>query len=227
MRLSRTGIAGSLTMLVVMGGWLGLARPRGWTLALSWLVIVALVGMWFPGLANQISLLRAYLAAPALLYALPPPQLAPLAALVALAGASDLLDGLVARWLERPSRLGGALDPVVDGLFFGVTAVGLGVSGAFPSWLAAVVVLRFGLPALAGGLLMLAHRPLALRHTHMGQLSTLLIGIVLGGAALLSGLGMRATWLVNLAVVLVPLLTLGTWANLLWSNRRALRVSKR
>ena len=37
-------------------------------------------------------------------------------------------------------RLGGALDPVVDGIFFGAVALGLALGGAYPLWLAGLVV---------------------------------------------------------------------------------------
>jgi cardiolipin synthase len=204
-----------------MGGWLAWARPPYSVLILVWFGLLALVGVLLPGPANQLSLARAYLAAPAVIYALQPSGLGSLALVVALAGLTDLLDGMIARRLRQPTRLGGALDPAVDGVFFGVTALALAAGGAYPIWLAGVVMLRYGLPVLAGGALVLAGRPVVLRHTPLGQVSTAIIAIVLGGVALLRGLGLSGDWLIAMGTVAIPLSALATWANLLWTNRGA------
>ena len=63
------------------------------------------------------SLARAYLAAPALVYALRPAASGSLAVVLAVAGLTDLVDGTIARRFDEPSTLGGGLDPVVDGVF--------------------------------------------------------------------------------------------------------------
>lgn len=221
-RISAWGLAAGSLFLVADVAWLVLARPPGTELLLAWFALVVVVGAGLPGLANQATLARAHLAAPALVYSLLPSQLIELAAVVSLAGASDLLDGTIARRLERPTRLGGALDPVVDGVFFGAVAVGLAVGGVYPAWLAATVVARYAMPALAGAGLLLAGRRPALEHTPMGQASTALIGILLGGLALLRGLGWDAGGLLVLSEVLVPLAAVATFGNLFWANRRAI-----
>jgi phosphatidylglycerophosphate synthase len=207
-------------------GWVVLAHPRWSVPLLAWFCLLVAVSLMLPGAANQVTLARAYLAGPAFVYAVAPSGLGALAAVVAMAGFSDLLDGAVARRM-RTTRLGGGLDPVTDGIFFGAVAIGLAVGGAYPVWVAAVVVLRYLVPALAGAALLLLHRPVQLRHTPVGQVSTLLIGVVLGGVALLRGLGFDATWLLLTGMVVVPVTTLGTWANLFWANREAFASSKR
>ncbi len=221
-RPSAIGIAGSACLLVADLAWLALVRPPGLELLAAWFATLALAGAFLPGLANQVSLWRAHLAGPALVYSLLPSRLVELAAVVSLAGLSDLVDGVVARGLERPSRLGGALDPVVDGIFFGAVAVGLALGGAYPPWLALVVVARYALPALAGAVLLLAGRRPALQHTPIGQASTALIAVLLGGLALLRGLGWDAGALLAISEVLVPLAALATFANLFWANRLAI-----
>jgi phosphatidylglycerophosphate synthase len=222
LRPTRAGLFGGTALLVLMGAWLEVARPPGVPWALAWFVLLALAGLLLPGLANQLSLVRAYLAAPAVVYAVTPSGLGGLAAVVALAGCSDLLDGMAARRLDRPTRLGGALDPLVDGVFFGAAAIGLAAGGAYPPWLAGVVVVRYAVPAVAGAILFLAQRPVTLRHTPLGQVSTTVIAVVLGGIALLRGIGVADDWLVEVGIVLVPLSTLATWANLFWANRDAI-----
>jgi cardiolipin synthase len=224
-RVSAWGVVAGALFLAADVVWLVLAKPPGTELLLAWFGLLVLVGAGLPGLANQATLARAHLAAPALVYSLTPSQLVELAAVVGLAGLSDVLDGTIARSLERPSRLGGALDPLVDGIFFGAVAVGLAVGGAYPSWLAAVVVARYGLPALAAAGLLLAGRRLALEHTPLGQASTVLIAVLLGGLALLRGLGWDARGLLLLSEVVVPLAAAATFGNLFWANRRAIAGS--
>lgn len=220
-RVSASSLGGSACLVVADLAWLALVRPPGAELLLGWFVVLGAVGAFLPGLANQVTLARAHLAGPALVYSLPPPRLIQLAVVVSLAGFSDLVDGAVARRLRQPSRLGGALDPVVDGLFFGVVAVGLALGGAYPMWLAGLVVGRYALPAAVGAVLLLAGRRPVLEHTPLGQVSTTVIGVALGGLALLPGLGWPAGTLLLVAQVAIPVAAAATFANLFWTNRVA------
>lgn len=204
--------------------WLLLASPPGPRVLYEvWFIALILVGTRLPGPANQVTLARAYLALPGLVYGLQPGGLGALAVTVALASVTDLLDGTIARRFTQPSRLGGALDPVVDGIFFGAVAIGLALGGAYPYWLASVVVLRYVLPALVGGVLVLAGRRPNLTHTLFGQVSTTLIALLLGWVALFRGLGQETSLVVASAEVVIPVSTLLVFANLAWANRGALR----
>ena len=62
--------------------------------------------------------------------------------MLAVSGASDWLDGVLARRLGQVSRLGQLLDPAADRLFIIVTLVALAWSGVVPWWLLGVLVLR-------------------------------------------------------------------------------------
>ncbi len=201
--------------------WLLAARPRG----LSWLALAALAvaaaGLYLPGLANQISIGRAYLAGPALGLGATR-ALLPLALVILLAAGTDLADGFAARRWEKPTRLGGALDPVVDGLFFGSAGVGLALSSLYPRWLAVAVILRYLLPALGGGLLLLFGRQPVLKHTPAGQASTATIALLLIGLAVSAALGREAGWLLLAAKVVIPLAAAAALLNLAWVNRSAL-----
>jgi cardiolipin synthase len=221
-RPSPVGAIASGCFLVADLTWLAFVRPPGLELLAGWFVAVALAGAFVPGLANQVTLSRAHLAGPALVYTLLPSRLFDLAAVVSLAGLTDLVDGAIARRFEQPSQLGGALDPVVDGVFFGAVAAGLALGGAYPAWLALVVVVRYAFPAVVGAILLVMGRRPTLHHTPLGQASTLLIGVLLGGLALLRGLGLSADGLVNLSEVVLPVAALGTFVNLFWSNRAAI-----
>lgn len=93
-------------------------------------------------LPNLLSLLR-LLGVPVFLWLLLGPH-ADIAALVvlALAGASDWLDGKLARWLGQTSRLGVLLDPAADRLYILATLFAFVVRDIIPWWLAALIVGR-------------------------------------------------------------------------------------
>ncbi|WP_199421495.1 CDP-alcohol phosphatidyltransferase family protein [Actinotalea solisilvae] len=61
---------------------------------------------------------------------------------LAVAGASDWLDGVLARALDQYSRLGELLDPAADRLFILVTLVALAARDVVPGWLVAAVIGR-------------------------------------------------------------------------------------
>jgi cardiolipin synthase (CMP-forming) len=171
------------------------------------------------GVANLVTGSRIVLAVPGFVFALTPAGLPWLALVVAVAGLSDLVDGTIARRLDRPTKFGAALDPVADGVFYGAVAAGLAVGGAYPFWLAAVVIARYTLPAVVGGALILLKQLPNLRHTFFGQLSTALIAVLLGGLALFRGLSLPTTSLLIAAEVVIPLVTLLAWIELGWTAR--------
>jgi cardiolipin synthase len=59
-----------------------------------------------------------------------------------VAGATDWLDGKVARALNQGSRLGQVLDPAADRLYIAATIVALAVRAIIPWWLVGVLALR-------------------------------------------------------------------------------------
>lgn len=209
------------TAYVIAGlawAWLSGQPGPAW-LESVWFVTVAAVGARLPGPANQVSLARAYLAAPAFVYSLHQ-DFGLLAVCVALAGLTDLVDGTIARRFAHPSNLGGALDPVVDGVFLGALAIGLAAGGAFPMWLALIVIARYLLPALAGGMLLATGRRPELRHTVTGQVSTSLITVLIGGICLFRFLNQDATNVVVGAEVVIPIATVATFLHLAWVAHR-------
>ena len=63
-------------------------------------------------------------------------------ALLIVAGATDWLDGKIARALNQASRLGQVLDPAADRLYIAATLVALAVRAIIPWWLLGVLALR-------------------------------------------------------------------------------------
>ncbi len=166
------------------------------------------------GVANLVTGSRIVLAVPAFLFSLTPAGLPWLALVVAVAGMSDLVDGTIARRFDRPTKFGAALDPVADGVFYGAVAAGLAAGGAYPAWLAAVVVARYTLPVIVGGILVLLKKLPNLRHTFFGQLSTALVAVLLGGLALFRGLSLPTSSLLLAAEIVIPVVTLLAWVEL-------------
>jgi cardiolipin synthase len=91
---------------------------------------------------NALSMLR-LLGVPVFLWLLLGPH-ADLAALIvlAVAGFTDWLDGVLARALHQTSRFGALLDPAADRLYILATLVGLVLRDIIPWWLAAILVGR-------------------------------------------------------------------------------------
>ncbi len=82
-----------------------------------------------------------------------------------IAGASDWLDGVIARRFNQTSRLGQLLDPAADRLYIFVTLLGLAWRGFVPWWLVAVIAARDVL--LTALLPVLARRGLAPWQVHI------------------------------------------------------------
>jgi cardiolipin synthase len=226
-KLNRLGAAGGVVYLVLGVAWVWLGQPPApaWLLV-SWFVAVAAVEAFVPGEANQVTLARAHLAAPAWAYSVSPGHLGLLAVVLAVAGLSDLVDGTVARRFERSSTFGGGLDPIVDGILLGAVVIGLALSGSFPFWLALVIVARYALPAAGGLVLISMHRRPELRHTVTGQISTSLIIVLVGGICLFRFFGQDATNVVIGAEVVIPIATIATFVHLAWVARRPVAVAE-
>src|SRR5262249_5569617 len=58
------------------------------------------------------------------------------------AGATDWLDGKIARWLNQFSKLGAQLDPAADRCYIVATLVALAIRGIIPWWLVGILAGR-------------------------------------------------------------------------------------
>lgn len=172
---------------------------------------------WVP---NAITLVRLLLAWP-LYQALDAGHFARAALLAAIAGASDVLDGWLAKRYGWVTRLGGMLDPIADKVLVLAAFVGLYGAGLVPAWLLLLVVARD--LVIVGGAL--AYRlligPFDPAPTLSGKLTTFaqlsLLVWILASAALwpLPELGTR------LLTILTALLTVLSGAHYvaIWSAR--------
>ncbi|MCD0442802.1 CDP-alcohol phosphatidyltransferase family protein [Glycomyces sp. A-F 0318] len=108
------------------------------------------------------------------------------AGLAVVFGASDWVDGYLARRLGQAGRVGAVLDAVADRVGVGCLAIALGAAGAVPWWAIAVF------PAVdlaVGGVYLARRRPLAV--TALGKVRTgaAMAGVFLVFAGLVPGLG--------------------------------------
>ena len=133
-----------------------------------------------------------------------------------IAGASDALDGFLAKRLNVQSRLGAILDPVADKLLLVSAYVMLAVLEHIPFWLVLVVVFR-DLLIVGGYMLYTSHAgPVKMRPSILSKLNTLmqitLVAVILAQQA--AGLA----WpLAEILVYIVLATTVVSGAHYTWS----------
>lgn len=114
----------------------------------------------------------------------------------AIAGATDFLDGFLARSLNQYSLLGTYLDPIADKMLMSVSYISLGVIGLIPAWLAVVVVSKDIFIIVGAAVLYFLKGEVNPLPTRWGKYSTFL-QILTVGIVLLPGVG-------NLTAKIVP-----------------------
>lgn len=93
--------------------------------------------------------------------------------LIFVAGLTDLLDGLVARWTRSETELGQYLDPVADKLLLSGVFLGLAWIHTVPAWFVGIVFGRDLLLLMASCFVMLFTTYSNLKPTIYGKTSTL------------------------------------------------------
>lgn len=91
-----------------------------------------------------------------------------------LAGATDAVDGAIARQFNQKSELGAWLDPMADKFLLVSVFVMLGWLGELPSWLVILAVSRDGMIVAAVVLSSLIGNPVAMRPLMISKANTLL-----------------------------------------------------
>ncbi|MBY6541358.1 CDP-alcohol phosphatidyltransferase family protein [Rhodococcus sp. BP-349] len=135
--------------------------------------------------------------------------------LLLLSGATDWLDGKLARLLDQSSALGALLDPFVDRLYVVTTLVGFALAGILPWWVAVVLIARDGILALT--LLLYRRRGLAPPEViYLGKAATFVLM-----SALPFLLAARVDW-VGADVIAVPAQALLVWGTALYLYTGAL-----
>ncbi|HEY0162416.1 MAG TPA: CDP-alcohol phosphatidyltransferase family protein [Edaphobacter sp.] len=101
-------------------------------------------------------------------------------ALFALAGLTDLLDGLLARWLRQKTTLGQYLDPIADKLLLSTLFIVLTQAGLIPRYVTVLVFSRDLGILLISTLLFATGALRDFRPSQLGKLNTLvqIVGVV-------------------------------------------------
>jgi len=127
-------------------------------------------------------------------------------AILILAGVTDALDGLLARWLQQRTTLGQYLDPIADKLLLVSVFVVMGFAGELPLWLVVTMVSRDGLIVCAVLLSSVMSHPVEVKPLFVSKANTaaqiVLAALVLGELAFSVQLGPLRTALILLTGVL-------------------------
>ncbi len=91
-----------------------------------------------------------------------------------IAGVSDGLDGLIARWLNQRTALGAYLDPMADKLLLVSAYITLPVMDAIPDWLSVIVISRDVIILLGIATLTLTEKKYEVRPTFVSKCTTTL-----------------------------------------------------
>ncbi len=91
-----------------------------------------------------------------------------------IAGVTDGLDGLIARWLNQRTALGAYLDPMADKLLLVSAYICLPVMDAIPDWLAVIVISRDVIILLGIAIFTLTEKKYEVRPTFVSKCTTTL-----------------------------------------------------
>lgn len=111
--------------------------------------------------------------------------------IIIAAGATDFLDGYLARRFEMISALGGLLDPLADKLFFGALFIALLLENYLPLWVFAVFIVRDVMLLLGTAFIKIKHIEYEFTPTFLSKINTALqfsfglIAVLYPGSAIL------------------------------------------
>jgi cardiolipin synthase len=162
--------------------------------------------------ANQLTLLRVLLV-PAFVILIVYGYLGWALVTFTLAGLTDALDGLIARWSGEKTTLGAWLDPVADKLllvtaFVMLTMPGMALTYRLPVWLTVLVISRDVVILLTVAVVNLAAGPTTFRPSIFGKAATAIYVVTAGTALLVNYLegpvvAVRVCVYASLAITLV------------------------
>jgi cardiolipin synthase (CMP-forming) len=130
-------------------------------------------------------------------------------------GATDWVDGYLARRLGQVSEFGKVFDPTVDRLLFIVAITAIIIDGSIPVWFAVAVLARELLVGLMMAIATLLYRMPRIDVTYWGKLATFLLmfavpGFLMGNSEMPGAAGFEvAAWLLG-----IPGLVLSYWTGI-------------
>lgn len=146
-------------------------------------------------------------------------------------GATDWVDGYLARRLGQVSEFGKKFDPVVDRLLFIVGIGGMLVEGAGPTWFLALVVVREVIVGTAMAVATIVFGMVRFDVSQFGKLATLLLmfavpGFLLGASDFPGHGGFQiASWILGIPGLVLSWYTAVTYIPLIRDGVRAGRAA--
>ncbi len=136
------------------------------------------------------------------------------------AGASDAVDGWLARRNGGGNSVGAMLDPVADKALLVTMYVTLAAVKVLPDWLAILVVFRD--VVIVGGVVVLSllGQAVVIRQLYVSKLNTALQIVLVAVTLLLSGFGLAAPSTVGILIWTVAVTTLASGAAYVWVTVR-------
>jgi cardiolipin synthase len=124
------------------------------------------------------------------------------------AGASDAVDGFLAKQFGARSAIGGYLDPLADKALLVSIYITLGLIGDLPVWLAMLVAFRDALIVLGIAVAHALSQPFQMRPLVVSKINTGLQITLAAAVLLVKGYRFDAAWAVQALIVLVAASTL-------------------
>jgi len=130
-------------------------------------------------------------------------------------GATDWVDGYLARRLGQVSEFGKVFDPTVDRLLFLVATTAIIIDGSIPVWFALAVLAREVLVGLMMAIATLVYKMPRIDVTYWGKLATFLLmfavpGFLMGNSDMPGAAGFQvAAWILG-----IPGLILSYWTGI-------------
>jgi cardiolipin synthase len=136
-----------------------------------------------------------------------------------VAGASDALDG----WLARRyggNAIGALMDPVADKALLVTMYITLAAVNVLPSWLAILVVFRDVI--IVGGVIILSvmGNAVTIRPLYISKVNTLFQIMLVAASLLQGGYGVGLPWLMTALIWCVALTTLASGGAYVWNTAR-------
>jgi cardiolipin synthase len=174
-------------------------------------------------IANQLTLLRMLLI-PAFVILTLYGEFGWSLAVFALAGLTDLLDGLAARAAGQKTELGAWLDPAADKLLIVTTVViltlpNIGLVNRIPLWLTILIISRDVGIVLTVAIVNLAIGPRTFKPSPLGKIATATFIVACGVVMLFNYLGYPSRW-VDAAIGLSLVITLASAVDYAWRFRK-------
>ncbi len=142
----------------------------------------------------------------------------------AVAGLTDLLDGLAARAAGQKSELGAWLDPAADKLLIVTTVVvltlpNIGLVNRLPLWLTVLIISRDVGIELSVAIVNLAVGPRTFKPSPLGKAATAIFIVACVVVMLFNYLGYQSRW-VDVAIWVSLVITLASGVDYVWRFRK-------